>query len=202
MRITSHLESASKATPSPSRQFSLKNFARELLETLLITGLLFLSINLFTSRIRVEGSSMEPTLKHGEFVVVNRLAYRWKDLQRGDIVVFYYPLDPERRFIKRVIGLPGDTVEMRDGQVWVNGRPLQETYIRKGGLEDGVWKVEEGHIFVLGDNRANSSDSRAWGLLSTRDVIGRAVLIYWPPDQLAFLPPFGQPATASEGVTP
>ncbi len=202
MRISSHLEPAPIASQSHSRQLSLKSFARELLETLLITGLLFLSINLFTSRIRVEGSSMEPTLHNGEFVVVNRVAYRWQDLRRGDIIVFHYPLDPERRFIKRVIGLPGDTVEIRDGQVWVNGEPLQESYISAGARDEGVWKVEPGRVFVMGDNRNNSSDSRAWGTLAMQDVIGRAVLIYWPPDQLAFIPHFSQPATASDRAVP
>jgi signal peptidase I len=131
---------------------------------------------------------MEPSLHAGEFVVVNKLAYRWKAPERGDIVVFHFPLDPEKRYIKRVIGLPGDTIEARDGRIYVNGVALDEPYLAASPNYDGRWQVEEGHVFVLGDNRNNSNDSKNWGSLDMDAIIGKAVLIYWPPENLGLIP--------------
>lgn len=131
---------------------------------------------------------MEPSLHDGEFVVINRLAYRWNDPQRGEIIVFRFPLDLERRFIKRIIGLPGDTVTVREGQVLVNSLPLQEPYVSAPPRYDGTWTVEEGHVFVLGDNRNNSSDSQNWGSFSKEEIIGKAIIIYWPLGDLGIIP--------------
>lgn len=160
----------------------------ELLQTALIAGLLFLAVNLVTARIRVEGSSMEPSLHDGEFVIVNRLAYRWSPPMRGDIIVFRFPLDPSRRFIKRVIGLPGDMVQAKDGVVYVNGHMLDEPYIAAPPRYDGEWRVGANELFVLGDNRNNSDDSENWGPLPSQDVIGKAVLVYWPPSDVGVIP--------------
>ena len=175
---------------SPPSDISAKIYGllRELGETFLIAGLLFLAVNLFTARIRVEGGSMEPSLHDGEFVVINRLAYRWNDPQRGEIIVFRFPLDPERRFIKRIIGLPGDTVTVKAGQVLVNNLPLDEPYLADPPRYDGTWTVEEGQVFVLGDNRNNSSDSQNWGNLSTDEIIGKAIIVYWPLGDLGIIP--------------
>jgi signal peptidase I len=161
---------------------------REIAETLLIAGILFLAVNLVTARIKVEGSSMEPSLHDGEFVVINRLAYRWASPDRGEIIVFRYPLDPERRFIKRIIGLPGDNVSVQHGKVLVNGFELEEPYINASPSYDGEWVVEEGRFFVLGDNRNNSSDSQNWGSLKSEDIIGKAVIVYWPLNDLGLIP--------------
>jgi signal peptidase I len=168
----------------------LLKLIREVGETILIAGILFLAVNLVTARIRVEGSSMEPSLHDGEFVVINRLAYRWANPDRGEIIVFNFPLDPERRFIKRIIGLPGDTVSVHQGIVFVNDIPLEEPYIYAPPEYDGEWIIEEGHYFVLGDNRNNSSDSQNWGSLGAEEIIGKAVIVYWPITDLGIIPHF------------
>lgn len=163
-------------------------FFGELLQTVLIAGVLFLAVNLVTARIRVEGISMEPNLHAGEFVVVNRLAYRWDDPQRGDIIVFRYPLNPDRRFIKRVIGLPGETITIESGRVQVDGRAIDEPYLAVTPRYSGEWMVGSDELFVLGDNRNNSSDSKNWGTLPMEDVIGKAVFVYWPPADAGVIP--------------
>jgi signal peptidase I len=141
---------------------------------------------------------MEPSLHDGEFVVINRLAYRWANPDRGEIIVFNFPLDPERRFIKRIIGLPGDTVTVRQGTVFVNNTPIEEPYIFASPQYDGEWLVEEGHYFVLGDNRNNSSDSQNWGSLDAQDIIGKAVVVYWPIKDLGIIPHFNLVSAAEE----
>ena len=123
---------------------------------------------------------MVPTLKDGEYVLVNRLAYRNNLPKRGDIIVFVSPQTSNLDLIKRVIGLPGNTVRIFDGIVQVNGQTLKEPYIAAAPIYDGEWNVPDRQLFVLGDNRNDSSDSHAWGLLPTENVIGKAILIYWP----------------------
>jgi len=164
----------------------------------LIAGLLFVGVNLVTARIRVEGNSMEPSLHDAEFVVVNRLAYRWSEPSRGDIVVFRFPLDLQRRFIKRIIGLPGDTIRVEAGQVYVNGQLLEEPYIAAQPRYTGQWEVGEQEVFVLGDNRNNSSDSQNWGMLPVEDILGKAILVYWPPSELGLIPHY-EFAVAAQG---
>jgi signal peptidase I len=174
--------------PAPSFGARLARFIGEVLQTLVVAAVIFLAVNLVTARIRVEGSSMEPTLHDAELVVVNRLAYRWGEPQRGDIVVFRFPLEPDRRFIKRIIGLPGEYVVIRDGQVMVDGVPLSEPYIAAAPRYSGEWEIQPGQVFVLGDNRNNSSDSQTWGPLPLAQVIGKAVLVYWPPPEMGLIP--------------
>lgn len=168
-----------------------------MLQTILIAGLLFLAVNLLTARIRVEGISMEPNLHEGQFVIVNRLAYRWELPERGDIVVFRFPLNPDRRFIKRVIGLPGDTVAIQSGMVLVNDDALNEPYLAVEPRYSGSWTIGENEVFVLGDNRNNSSDSQNWGALPLENIIGKAFLIYWPPTEAGVIPHYDL-AVASE----
>lgn len=170
----------------------------ELMQTLFIAGLLFLAVNFVTARIRVEGNSMEPSLHNGEFVVVNRLAYRTHPPERGDIVVFHFPLDHDRRFIKRVIGEPGDVVRIQDGRVQINGELLHEPYISSPPHYQGEWSVGQDQVFVLGDNRNNSSDSQNWGMLPMNEIIGKAVLVYWPPEDVGLIPHY-ELATAADG---
>ena len=165
---------------SSSNSQSLKQFLVDLLETIILAVVLFLAINAVSARVRVDGFSMVPTLQDGEYVLVNRLAYRSDMPTRGDIIVFVSPQAPNLDLIKRVIGLPGDTVRIFDGQVQINGQALQEPYIAAAPIYNGEWEVPEGNLFVLGDNRNDSSDSHAWGLLPIENVIGKAILIYWP----------------------
>jgi len=164
---------------SPNTQ-SLRQFLLDLLETVILAVVLFFAINAASARVRVDGFSMLPTLKDGEYVLVNRLAYYNNLPERGDIIVFESPQAHNLDLIKRVIGLPGNTVRVFDGVVQVNGQTLNEPYIAAAPIYNGEWTVPEGNLFVLGDNRNDSSDSHAWGLLPIDNVIGKAVLIYWP----------------------
>jgi signal peptidase I len=186
------------ASTSPGCGARLARMLAELLQTVVVATIIFLAVNLVTARIRVEGSSMEPSLHDGELVVVNRLAYRWGAPQRGDIVVFHFPLDPDRRFIKRVIGLPGEHVVVGDGQVTVDGVRLDEPYIAASPRYSGEWEIQPGQLFVLGDNRNNSSDSQTWGPVPLDQLIGKAWLVYWPPPEAGLIPHTGQLAEASE----
>jgi len=158
-----------------------KRFVLDILETIVLAVVLFVGINTLSARVRVDGYSMRPTLEDGEFVLVSKLSYFWGDVTRGDIVVFHFPLNPEEELIKRVIGLPGDRVMVENGQVYVNGQAISEPYIAQSPLYSGEWLVEENHLFVLGDNRNNSNDSKDWGLMPMENLVGKAVLIYWPP---------------------
>lgn len=164
------------------------HFLAEALQTVLIAGVLFLLVNLITARIRVESVSMQPNLFEGEYVVVNRLAYLLTEPERGDIIVFRFPLDPSRRYIKRVIGLPGDTIVAKGGEIYVNEVQLTEPYLATEVTYEGEWIVPAENLFVLGDNRNNSLDSKNWGNLPFDNVIGKAILVYWPPSELGLIP--------------
>ena len=157
-----------------------KHFFLDLLETLILAVILFLVINTVSARVRVDGFSMRPTLEDGEFILVNRLAYKFGDPKRGEIIVFRSPVVPDEDLIKRVIGLPGDEIEVNVGVVYVNGSPLIEPYIAALPIYSGKWQVVDGYLFVLGDNRNDSSDSHSWGLVPMQNVVGRSILIYWP----------------------
>lgn len=159
---------------------SIQRFLVDLLETIILAIVLFFAINTVSARVRVDGFSMVPTLDDGEYVLVNRLAYRNSLPERGDIIVFVSPQSSNLDLIKRVIGLPGNNIRISDGDVEVNGKTLREPYIAAAPIYNGEWNVPAGHLFVLGDNRNDSSDSHAWGLLPMENVIGKAILIYWP----------------------
>lgn len=176
----------SETLPDPQSIEESPNFRRillDLLETIVISVVLFLGINAVSERIRVESISMQPNLYAGDFVIVNKLAYKFGQPQRGDIIVFRYPPDPEQTpYIKRIIGLPGDQIHIEGGDVYVNGKRLTETYIDVSTNRGGDWSVPDDSLFVLGDNRNNSSDSRAWGMVPLENIIGKAIVIYWPPE--------------------
>ena len=172
-------EALEQSEPSQETQ-SVKRFFFDLLETIVLAVVLFFAINAVSARVRVDGFSMVPTLQDGEYVLVNRLAYRNSLPERGDIIVFVSPQSNDLDLIKRVIGLPGDTVNISGGVVQVNGQVLDEPYIAAAPVYNGVWNVPESNLFVLGDNRNDSSDSHAWGLLPLENVLGKAILIYWP----------------------
>jgi len=160
---------------------SLWRFLLDFLETVLLAMLLFFGINTLTARIRVQSVSMQPTLYEKDFVVVSKLAYMLGSPGRGDVIVFNPPFNAkEVPYIKRVIGLPGDTIRVSGGRVYVNGTPLEEHYIKALPAYTGTWLVPQGAIFVLGDNRNNSSDSHDWGMVPIGNVIGKAEFIYFP----------------------
>lgn len=139
----------------------------------------------------VEGPSMRPTLVNSERLVVNKFIYRFKQPERGEVLVFKYPRDQSRDFIKRVIAIPGDTIEVKEGRVFLNGQLLNETYIleRTRGSYP-LSTVPEGHVFVMGDNRNNSEDSRFKdvGFVPYTLIKGKAVIVFWPLDHIKSLP--------------
>jgi signal peptidase I len=133
---------------------------------------------------KVQGTSMSPELKDGERIMVNKFLYYFGDIARGDVVVFWYPEDPQLSFIKRVVALPGESVEIRSGKVFVNDMPIDEPYVSDANADLRSFprlEVRPGHFFVLGDNRKGSNDSRSWGLVPERYIYGKAFLRIWPP---------------------
>jgi len=167
---------------------SFRRFAKDILEIILISLFLFISINTISARIRVESVSMQPALYAGNFVVVNKLSYKFGDPSRGDIIIFRYPPDPAQDpYIKRVIGLPGEQIRVENGKVYVNGVRISEPYLEIQTHYAGEWTVPENGLFVMGDNRNNSSDSRTWGMVPIENIIGKAVLVYWPPQKWELL---------------
>ena len=164
-----------------------KRFLLDLLETVGLALILFVIINSVSARVRVDGSSMLPTLHDGEFVLVNKLAYRLGTPTRGDIIVFRSTTETDLDLIKRIIGVPGDHISVGDGHVSVNGKALDESYINEAPNYSGSWEVPAGSLFVLGDNRNDSSDSHMWGFLPEKNIIGKALLIYWPPPKWAMI---------------
>jgi signal peptidase I len=165
----------------PEEPGGLRRFLLDLLETILLAAVLFVGINAVSARIRVESISMQPTLYEGDFIIVNKLAYKLGTPSRGDVIIFHAPPDPTGEpYIKRVIGLPGDTVEVNGGEVYINGVPLREPYIKAAPNYHNTFHVPLDSLFVLGDNRNNSSDSHSWGPVPIRDVIGKAELVYLP----------------------
>lgn len=173
--------------PEENRR-SVRRFVLDVLETLVLSLVLFLAINAVSARIRVESISMQPTLYAGDFIIVNKLAYKLGEPGRGDVIIFHFPPDPNREpYIKRVIGLPGETVRIEGGKVYVNNVPLNEPYISAAPSYEGSWVVPEDSLFVLGDNRNSSSDSHSWGMVPLKNVIGKAEVVYWPPTEWQIL---------------
>jgi signal peptidase I len=162
---------------------------RDVLETVILALILFLAINTVSQRIRVESISMQPTLYPGDYVIVNKLAYRLNNTpKRGDVIVFKYPPNPEQiPYIKRIIGLPGDQIHIADGKITINGERMLEPYLKVITNRGGDWTVPADQLFVMGDNRNNSSDSRSWGFVPFANIIGRAELVYLPPQHWSFL---------------
>ena len=183
---------AVEPTPAKSRSGT-----RNLVEWILVIGgalLVALIIKTFLLQaFYIPSRSMEPTLRIGDRVLVNKMSYRLHDIHRGDIVVFERPPGEAtgeiKDLIKRVIGLPGDTLEAVDGKVIVNGHVLEEPYLPEGTFTDTLppTRVEEGHVFVMGDNRGDSRDSRFFGAIDTDLIVGRAFVRVWPFSHLGFL---------------
>ncbi len=182
---TTQPETETQYQPEPvaEQPANWKRFFLDILETIILAVVLYFGINAVSARVRVDGFSMRPTLQDGEYILVNKLAYKTGEPTRGDIIVFIFPVNPQEDLIKRVIGLPGETVSVHNGVVKVNGAPLTEPYIASPPAYDGDWVVPENQLFVLGDNRNDSRDSHQWRFLPIENVIGKAVLIYWPPPE-------------------
>ena len=196
----------------------MRALIRELIETVILALIIFLALQFSVQNFRVEGSSMRPTIVEGQYLLVNKLVYfnlNPRDVrsvlafsssakaervypfhapERQDVIIFHFPRDPSRDFVKRVIGLPGDTIEIDDGEVFINGTKLDEPYITKRDSGDmKLLTVGEDEYFVMGDNRRASNDSRDWGNVPTSNIVGRAWVSYWPLDRLRTL-------TASSGL--
>ena len=194
----------------------MRDFIRELIETVLLSLAVFLALHLSVQNFRVEGSSMVPTLNEGQYIVANKLIYSrvatdsfarflpfvqpsgeaeslytFHPPRHGEIIIFNFPADNSRDLVKRVIGLPGDTIEIRSGQVIRNGELLDEPYVVNPDRRTvDPLVVPENSYYVLGDNRHASSDSRDWGFLSDEHVVGRAWVSYWPTDRIGILQAF------------
>ena len=179
------------ATGRPAPAHSLRNEIRVWTRDLLIAiGLALVIIVFLYQPVKVEGTSMAPLLSDQERIFINKFVYRFEPIERGDVVVFWYPLDRSKSFIKRVIGLPGETVEIRQGAVYIDGKLIPEPYVpaQYEDLSDfALVRVPKDSYFVMGDHRISSNDSRVFGPVESRYIYGRAVFAYWPVDHFGSL---------------
>jgi signal peptidase I len=183
--------SSGAAAEPPNPAHSLRNEIRVWTRDLLIAiGLALVIIVFLYQPVKVEGTSMAPLLSDQERIFINKFVYRFEPIERGDVVVFWYPLDRSKSFIKRVVGLPGETVEIRQGMVYLNGNELPEPYVppQYEDLSDfGPVRIPRDNYFVMGDHRISSNDSRVFGPVANRFIYGRAVFAYWPVDHFGSL---------------
>lgn len=168
---------------------SIAYWARDLLLSVIIAIIVILFLY---QPVKVEGTSMMPALTDQERIFINKFVYRFNigDIQRGDMIVFWYPYDASKSYIKRVVGLPGDKIQVDRGTVVVNGRSLQETYVPdeyRDDLSMPLKVVPDDEYFVLGDHRSSSNDSRSWGTVPRHDIYGKAVFVYWPLAKMGLL---------------
>lgn len=186
--------------PQPSMSWML---LRELVETVVLSLVIFLLIRQVVQNYRIESHSMEPNFYEGQFILVNKLAFRLGAPERGDVVVFHNPNNEEEDYIKRVIGLPGDNLEIRDGTVLIDGKPLLEEYPIKElsrTVPYGPIVIEPDRLFVMGDNRLQSQDSRYFGQLSEELLVGKAWVRVWPLNEFGIIPHYDlEPNAAPAG---
>ena len=180
-----------KGKPSQSKPrqtfFDTRYWLRDLLLSLILA---FVVVVFLYQPVQVEGTSMMPELSNHERIFINKFVYDFESIHRNDIIVFRYPLDPSKSYIKRVVALPNEWVSIEDGRVYINNRPLAETYLPRSYLDHDNFPpthVEPHHYFVLGDHRESSNDSRVWGTVDRRFIYGKAVFIYWPLSQAGTL---------------
>ena len=162
----------------------LRSWGRDLVIAL---SLAVVIIIFFYQPVKVEGTSMTPLISDQERIFINKFVYRFEPIERGDVVVFWYPLDRSKSFIKRVVGLPDDTVEIRSGQVFLNGKLLPEPYIPQESEDFGTYaptQIPQGEYFVMGDHRSISSDSRDFGPVARNLIYGKAAFVYWPREEM------------------
>jgi len=163
-----------------------KSMIRELLETVISAGVIAFIIITFIGQVTVvRGASMEPTLHNNERLIANKISYRFESPKRSEIIIFKPPLEIKRNYIKRIIGIPGDKIEIIKGEIYLNDNKLEDNYVKYKSYEDiPALVVPENSFFVLGDNRSNSSDSRYWGFVSRKNVVGKAWLVFWPLNKI------------------
>lgn len=183
-------------SPEHAKQ-SLGSHLVEFIQTLVIFAAIASAIYLFLAQPhKVSGKSMFPNFDNGDYIITDKITYRVSQPKRGDVIVFKNPRDESQDFIKRILGLPGDTVEIKSGHIYLNGKLLEEPFLDSSVItnpgfflqESETMVVPEGSYFVVGDNRQNSSDSREWGFLPKNEIIGRVVLRYWPQDAIGIFP--------------
>lgn len=180
-RVNAEKMKAAEAKPKKSE-------LREWIETILMAILLYFAIDFCIGRFRVENVSMETTFHEGQLVMVNKLNYRFSEPERGDVVIFHSPVDPKKDYIKRMIGLPGDHIEIdKNGQLFINGEQIDEPWLHEQILYSGEWDIAEDEYFVLGDNRNHSSDSHVWGPVPRKNLIGNAFFRYWPLNKIRII---------------
>ncbi len=189
-RLNESEERLEPESPEPQRGRGLLGLLREVLETVLPAILIALLINVFAGQAtRVEGQSMEPSLHTDQRLVVEKISYRFHGPHRFDVVVIRVPSQGDELLIKRIVGLPGETVEIHDGHVYIDGQALDEPFIteqtRPGRY--GSITVPPLHVFVLGDNRNHSNDSRSFGPVPIENIVGRAWVSYWPPEDVGLV---------------
>ncbi len=179
--------------PEPEREEKSRSAAGATLSwfrDLFLSVLIAIVVILFLYQpVKVEGTSMMPSLQNDERIFINKFVYRFgiSDIGRGDTVVFLYPGDPTKSYIKRVIGIPGDTIEIDNGKVIVNKRPIAEPYVAEDNRDQitmALKTVPTDQYFVLGDHRSSSNDSRSWGWVPRQNIYGKAVFVYWPLEDL------------------
>lgn len=169
-----------EATSQPHRT-GLKAILFDILETLLLTIVIYAGLSTFIGRYKVLSVSMEPTLHEGQYLLISKQTHKIWPLRRGDVIVFQYPRNLQKNYIKRVVGLPGERVEFRNGKLHINDEFTPEPWLSKQMQgASGQWHLGEDEYFVMGDNRNNSSDSRTWGAVNSQHIIGKAVFCYWP----------------------
>jgi signal peptidase I len=174
-------------TPPPAAPSHLRLWMRDVLVSVAAS---FMIITFLYQPVRVEGTSMQPELRDQDRLFINKFAYRFESISRGDVVVFHYPRDPEKSYIKRVIGLPGDSLRIDDGRVYVNGQRIDESYVPKRYRDARSMPeivVPQGEYFVMGDHRSISSDSRDFGPVDRDLIYGKAAFIYWPADNMGVI---------------
>lgn len=189
-----------QAAISPRPRLRRRGFLYEILETLVLIVAIYALVDLASARFYVDGPSMEPNFYTGQRVIVSRVNYLLGQPERGEIIVFESPDRPnvDPPLIKRLIGMPGETVEIRDSLVYINGEQLDEPYINEPctrNCEDRSWTLGPDEYFVMGDNRNRSRDSRSFGPIKHSHVIGEALVRYWPPKDWGLLYKFHFPAT-------
>ncbi|MBN2321126.1 MAG: signal peptidase I [Acidobacteria bacterium] len=175
-----YTESAQNQVSKFKITFELKSWSRDILLAIAIAIFIVIFV---VQPVKVEGTSMQPQLSDQDRIFVNRFIYRFKEIGRGDVVVFWYPKDRSKSFIKRIIGVPGDSVEIRRGTVFINGELIEEPYLKREFRDFQSYKkviVPDGKYFVLGDHRNSSNDSRSWGFVDEPLIYGKAIFSYWP----------------------
>jgi signal peptidase I len=179
------------APPSEAARGQLWRALWELAHDLSVAVLFcFFLITFVAQAFRVQGTSMLPLLADSERIIVNKFVYRFHGIERGDVVVFWYPKDPSVSFIKRVIGLPGDTVELRRGDLLLNGQKVGEDYVLAAFRDDESHEpvvVPRGYYYVLGDHRSSSNDSRSWGEVPEKYIYGKAFFRFWPLSKIGLI---------------